>query len=884
MFGRLRRVFRILRHRKIWEQNLDAELRSHIEMRAADLRMRGLPDDAALRQARIELGSSERYKEEVRTSAGIHWLDDLRQDSIYALRVLRKSPGFALTAIISVALGVGANTVVFSVLHAALFRPLAVWQPDRLLFVQRGTSSAGVSFPAYRDFSDRSTTIAGAVAYRVDRVGLDAGSGAERIWGYLATGNYFDVVGLTPVLGRFFHADDEKGINSSPYIVLSYDLWRTRFQGALDTPGRTVRINGKPFTVLGVAPSGFRGTEAFIRPDFWIPLAMDPQIEGFNWLEERAAQNAWMIVRARPGVDARAVQADLDRIAGNLAGEFPKTDSLPPIVVARPGLLGNVLRAPVQQFALAIMVIAGLVLLAVCANLAGLLAARGPDRHREIALRVSMGAGRGRIVRQLLTESAMLISLAGAAGCVTAWLLLRVFSAWRPPFEVPVQLDATPDLSVLLFASGVTVLTGILAGALPARQAWRVDSNTAIKASLAPGRLRFRDLQLAMQCALCCLVVACSLVSVRGLLNSLSARPGFNAKGLSVVSFDPALAGYEKRDGQQFQRRAIEAVSQLPGAISAAFANSIPLDGNGSTTTLFPEGSVSRRLGTANDQPSFPANQGVETGNYSVSPNFFRTMGTLLLAGREFEWREPQPVAILNQAAARRLFGTEAAVGRRIQYSNGRLVTVIGVAEDGKYSSFMEDPKPVVFLPIVRTGDVQTTLIVRSSVPEGKMASEMERAVKRLAPAMPLYSVGSLHRSMALALLPAWGSFVAFGAFGLLALMLAVTGVYGLAAYSVARRRREIAIRMAVGARSREVLSAVLGRVAILAGIGIIAGLGLSAAVGRLLSSFVFQASTRDTRTLAAVAILMLAVAVVSALGPVRRAISVDPSMALRQD
>src|SRR5215471_1518261 len=873
MFGKFRRVCRILRHRKTWEESLDAELRSHIEMRAADLRLSGLPDEVALRQARMELGSSERYKEEVRTSAGIHWLDDLRQDSIYAVRGLWKSPGFALTAIISVALGVGANTVVFSVLHAALFRPLPVQQPDRLLFVQRGATSAGVSFPAYRDFLERSTTIDGAVAFRVDRVGLDAGQGAERIWGYLATGNYFDVMGLTPVLGRFFHADDEKGINSSPYVVLSYDLWQTRFQGAGDAAGRTVRINGKPFRVLGVAPRGFRGTESFIRPDFWVPLAMDPQIEGFNWLEERAAQNAWMIVRAKPGVDARQVQADLDRIARTLAGEFPKTDSPPPVIVARPGLLGNVLRTPVQQFALAIMLIAGLVLLAVCTNLAGLLAARGSDRHREIALRVSMGAGRGRIVRQLLTESVMLTSLAGASGCVTAWLLLRALSAWRPPFEVPVELDIAPDLPVLLFALALIVLTGILAGALPARQAWKLDSNAAMKASSTPGRLRFRDLQLTVQSTLCCLVFACSLVSGRGLLNSLSARPGFDAKGLSVVSFDPGLAGYEKRDGLQFQRRAIEAVSQLPGAISVAFANSTPLDGNSSTTTLFPEGITEWRQ-----------DQGVETGNYSVSPDYFRTMGTRLLAGREFEWTEPQSVAILNQTAARRLFGTDAAFGRRFQYGNGRLVTVIGVAEDGKYSSFLEDPKPVAFLPIVRTREVQTTLIVRSGVAESEMAREMESAVKRLDPAMPLYSAGSLYRSMGLALLPAWGSSIALGAFGLLALMLAVTGIYGLAAYSVAMRMREIAIRMAVGARSRQVLGAVLGRVAIFTGAGIIAGIVLSAAVEKLLAAFAFQASSRDPQTLAAVALLMLGVAVASALGPVRRAISIDPSTALRQD
>jgi predicted permease len=880
VFSRIRKTWNALRGRRRWEDDLDAELRSHVEMRTSDLIRLGLTTDAAERRARIELGSQQRYKEEARTAFGLHWLDDARQDAVYAFRTLRRSPGFAVTAVISMALGVGANTVVFSVLNSVFFRPLPVSDPDRLLFVNRGPS-ANVSYPAYRDLRDRSATIDGAVGYRPARMGLGDERNAERFWGYLATGNYFDVLGLKPAAGRFFHAEDEKGVNASPYAVISYDLWQGHFQGDPEISGRTVRINALPFTVLGVAPRGFQGTEAFISPSLWVPMTMEPQIEGFNWLEARNTHDVWMLVRAKAGMRAAHVEADFNRVARDLAREYPNSDAGPSLTLSKPGLLGNLLRKPVEQFVVGIMLMAGLVLLAACANLAGLLGARSADRLREIALRLSIGAGRGRILRQLLTESAVLTSMAGAAGCGMAWLLLRALSQWSLPIEIPVQVNVLPDIRVLLFSTAVSILTGILAGIAPARQAWRIDTNSALKgaASNPRGQRRWttRDMALLVQTALCCLLVVCSFVAGRGLLRTFDTRPGFERKGVSVIRFDPTLARYSHEDVARFQRRALDAVSQLPGVISAAFSKSVPMDTDQSNTTLWPEDAVELR-----------PEQGLATAYYDVSPGFFKTMATRLLAGREFDWRDNEldaaPTAIVNKTLARRLFGTTDAVGKRYRAFTGALVEVIAVVEDGKYLTFTEEPRPVVFRPILRMNETETVLAARSTLPEGAMAAQIARTVKALDPGMPVYGVGSLADSMGLAFLPAWIASIALGAFGLLAIMLAVTGIYGLAGYSVSRRVREIGIRMAVGARPLQIMQTVIGRLAIIVLIGCAVGIGLGLASGRLLATVVYQSSPSEPATLSAVALVMLTIAVVSALGPIRRAISVEPVQALRQD
>ena len=454
MFGRMRRTWRAMRRRKDWERDLEAELRFHVERRADDLMSSGLTRPEAERQARLELGAREAYKEDCREAHGLRWPDELSQDLRYAIRTLRQSPGFALVAILSLALGIGANTVVFGVLNALMLKPLPVSSPEEVFFLQ-GRNHSTLSFPDYRELRDRNTAFAGLMAYRMAPMGLETGDGARRIWGYLATGNYFDVLGLKPMLGRFFRPEDDRQPGASPYAVLSYTCWQNRFAADTDVVGKTIRINALSYTVLGVAPRGFQGTELFYHPEIWVPMMMQPQIEGRSWLDNRNTSNSMLIGRLKAGVTRPQAETNVAAIAAALAAEYPASDEGLKLRLVRPGLAGDTIRAPAEAFTAGVMALAGLVLLAACANLASLLAARAADRRREIAIRVSLGAGHGRIVRQLLTETVLLSLLGGAAGCGLAAALLRSLSHLRAPLDFPVQFEVDPDGRVFLFAVAV---------------------------------------------------------------------------------------------------------------------------------------------------------------------------------------------------------------------------------------------------------------------------------------------------------------------------------------------------------------------------------------------------------------------------------------------
>jgi predicted permease len=464
-----------LRRRNNWESDLDEELRLHMERRAEDLACSGVPLAEAQRQARLELGARQTYKEECRQAHGLRWADELRQDIRYAVRTFGRSPGFTAVAILSLALGIGANTVVFSVVNALVLKPLPISSPGELYSVEGDGSFPSMSYPTYRDLRDRNTVFAALIGYRIAPMGLDADEGTHRVWGYLATGNYFDVLGVRPFRGRFFHPEDDRRPNSSPFAVLSYACWQSRFAADPQIVGKTIRINALPYTVLGVAQPEFHGTELFYWPEIWVPMMMQPQIEGRSWLEERGDSNMWVAGRLKPGVSREQAAANLQTVVAGLAREYPRMLDGWKVRLAKPGLVGDAGRAPTEAFVWGVMALAGLVLLAACANLASLLAARASDRYREIAIRLSIGAGRLRILRQLLTEAVLLALAGGAAGCALAALLLRLLSQWHAPLDFPVQFDVTADGRVLAFSLMASLIAGILFGTAPARQAWRAD-------------------------------------------------------------------------------------------------------------------------------------------------------------------------------------------------------------------------------------------------------------------------------------------------------------------------------------------------------------------------------------------------------------------------
>ncbi|HLK66139.1 MAG TPA: ABC transporter permease [Bryobacteraceae bacterium] len=871
-----RRGYSLLRKRRA-EEELARELEIHIEQLEREFVAGGMSASEARLAARKEFGPVEVTTELCRDMRRVNLLEDLFKDLVYTSRVLGRSPAFTLTAVLSLALGIGANTVVFSVLNALVLKPLPIPEPRQLVFVNNSGQPAN-SFPNYREIRDRNQVFQSLFAYRIEPVSLGDERAAHRVWGYLATGNYFQALGLEPAIGRFYTPAEDTQTDASPYVVLSYSCWQNRFSGDPNIPGKEVRINGRPFTVLGVGPRGFHGTEAFYWSEIWIPMTMQPQIEGHSWLEAPSTFNSWIAGRLKPGISIEQAQANLKTIAMQLARERTVNEGMQ-LTLSAPGLAGSAGREPTRAFTLGVMLLASLVLFAACANLAALLTARAADRERDLAIRVSIGAARGRIVRQLLTESLTISVTGGAIGCALAVVLCRLLSQWRAPMEFPIQFDVNPDWRVFLFAIVAAIVTGILFGIGPARRAWKADPAMSLKGLSTHVSARSwsgRDILLPLQVALCCVLVTASLVAVRGLVRSFRTPLGFQPDGAAVVGYDVGLAGYNPRDGALFEERALRAVSQLPGVESAAYSSTVPLSIDQSTNTVYPENTT-----------DFRPRNAIRTSHFNVSPGYFHTAGTRLLAGREFTPQDDATsprVAVVNRTFARRVAGTEDAVGRRFRLGPDTLIQIAGIVEDGKYENLTEYPKAALFLPIQQDYSSTIVLMVRSARAESEMAGEMRQALSRLDPNLAIYGVGALNQMLGLVYLPMHAAVITLGAFGILALMLAITGIYGLAAYAVSRRSREIGIRLAIGARPSQILRSIFGRIGKLVTAGAFAGLGWGLAGAGVMASIVYQASSRDPLVIGASVLAIAAVAIIAAFGPARRAMRVDPVQSLRHD
>jgi predicted permease len=873
LFQRLRALFR----RSAIERELDDELRFHVDHQVEAYVRSGMRRDEAHRRAQLEFGTVDQVKEEYRDALGVRLLDDLWRDLGYAIRTLRRSPGFAVTAIMSIALGVGANTLVFSVVNGLVLKPLPISDPDRVVFVQRVGPFVSHSFPLYRDLRDRNVAFDSLAGYRITMMEVDANDSATHEWGYLATGNYFDLLGVTPAAGRFFHQADDAVPGGSPYAVLSYDYWRTRFGGSPSVVGSTIRVNRTPYTVLGVTPPGFYGTEVFYRPNLWVPMTMQAQIEvGNPWLENRNTSNTWVIGRLRPGASVPQAEGNLNAVLRQLAREYPSHDQDARIKLTRPGLVGDAVGAPARAFAFGVLALAALVLLTACANLASTLAARGTDRQRELAIRLSIGAGRSRIVRQLLTETVVLATIGGAVGAIGTVIATTGLSDWQLPIAVPIQIDVRPDVRVFSFAFLVSLLAGVVFGVAPALQAATTDPNATLK--LVDGargrRWPIRDVFVCVQVTLCVVLVAACLTSLRGLQSALTMPLGMESADVTMASFDLGLAGYSREAGETLRRRALETISGLPGVQSAAYANSLPLNIDQSSTVVYPD-----------DRPELRRSEVPRAIKYQVSPGFFRTLRIRMLQGRDLDWHDTptsRRVAVVNEAFARQILRAREVVGRHFRYGpGGPLIEVVGVVATGKYQSLTEPDTAVVFEPILQAYNTTTVMFVRSSRPTGEMAVDLRGVINSIDRSLPLFGVRSVEEMLGFVLLPMRVAAVALGAFGVLAVMLAATGIHGVVSYAVARRRREIAIRVAVGATRRSILQLVLRRVATLLAVGTLLGLPLAFAAAGFLGSIVYQASVTDTATLSGVVLIVAVVGLLASWLPARLALRVNPAAAL---
>jgi predicted permease len=811
----------------------------------------------------------------------------MNADLRLALRQLRKAPGFTVTAVLTLALAIGANAVVFSVLNALVLRPLNVPHAESLFMLERDYGADRNPSQAYLDYLDlrqQNRSFESLASYDiVGGVGLDTGGGNPSVaWPYVVSGNYFDSLGIQPYLGRFIHSSDEHGKNSVPYIVLSYAYWHSQFNSDPATVGRTVQINKHPYIIAGVAPRDFRGTELFFAPDLWAPLVDLPQIGGWDPLEERGDHFTWVIGHLKPGVTPGAATSDLNTIAASLAKSYPKDDDGLKFALTRPGLVGDTLGRPARAFMAGLMLLAGLILLAACANLGSLFAARAPDRSLEIALRMALGSRRQLVLRQLFTEAFLVSLVGGACGIVGAVAILRVLSTWRPIPGIPINVPVNPDAKTYALALLLALLSGLLFGSVPVRQVLRADPWRVIRAGSSGfdslRRFTLRDILLGLQIAICAVLITASLVAVRGLARSLESNYGFQPQGALLVKTDLHMAGYDGDQRVQIQRHMLDAAAAIPGVTEAGYTNRPQLSiGGSSDSSVYPDNTTDYR----------PSNAVADAQQFDVSPNYFHAAGTAILAGRTFTLHDESKaplVAVVNRAFARKVLGSvDKAVGGHFKVWNGTRVEVVGVVEDGKYVTLTEDPQPAMFYSFLQQPSNITTIIVRSPRDPQEIAAALQRSLHTLDPALPL-EIKTWSSELDSALFAARVATVALGVLGLLGAMLAVTGIFGMASYSVSKRLRELGIRVALGANQRDVLSAALGRAFRLLAIGSIAGVILGLLATRVLSSIVYQATPKDPMVLGGVILTMLAVGLIAAWIPARHALAVDPMILLREE
>ncbi len=869
-------------------EDVEEELRAHIANRADDLERCGMNRAEAERRARIEFGARGRYKEESYEALGGSFVQTAVQDVRFALRVLRKSPGFTIAAVVTLALAIGANTVVFAVLNALVLRPLNVPAAENIYVIGHAQSIWGYeSYPNYLDLRDRNRSFDALAADDITQAGLDTGRNPSQAWLYETTGNYFDVLGLQPYLGRFFHAADEHGPNSAPYIVLSYAFWRDHFQGDRGVVGRTVLLNKHPFVIIGVAPPGVVGTVIAFSPDLFVPIVNRTLVDGDDHWNQR--ENRWMsevMGRLKPGVTPAQAATDLDSIGSWLGKSYPNDvdQLLLTYKLQRPGL-ASAFGGAVKAFLAGLMLMAGLILLAACANLGSLFAARAADRSREVALRLALGARRVRILRQLLTE-AMLLSLAGgAAGLWGSVFLLRTISAWRPFPQFPMNIPLNPDANVYALALLLAVVSGILFGIVPVRQVLRTDPYQVIKSASAgsasaarAGRLQLRDVLLVLQITVCAVLVTSSIVAVRGLERSMHTKLGIDPHDTFLVETDPHMAGYTSRQVPALQRRMIDEFRALPGVAQVGLVSSPPLKMGWDDINIFSDETSDLR----------PSNAATDAIYFSASPEYFQAAGTALLKGRVFTWHDDENtphVAVINQEFARRQFGSAAqAIGRHFRTKEGGRIQVVGVVEDGKYTANVaEAPQNAIFVPILQNPRTDTWLVVRSRSVALPLGAVLRNKIHDLDSGLPCF-VQTWSEEMNGAFFASRMATLSLGVLGIMGAMLSITGIFGMAAYSVSRRLKELGIRVALGAQRREVLAAALGSAFKLLAFGSAAGLILGLLATKVLAFIVYQASPRDPLVLCGVVVAMALLGLVATWIPAQRALQVNPLVLLREE
>jgi predicted permease len=885
---KIARGLRSLFRKQQVEQELSEEIGVFAEMAAQEKMKHGLSRQEALRAVRLESGTVEIAREEVRSATWESFVEDLWRDIHFSVRSLRKSPGFTAVVILTLALGIAANTTVLSWTSATLLNPVpGVAHTSDLVTVDRGDLSGYAtppfSYPDLRDLSERTKTLSGVLGWHDDYMSLTGVAKPERIYGALTTASYFDVLGVRPILGRTFLPEEGTPRAGAAVIVIGYAVWQNHFAGDPQIVGKTIQINRHPYTVIGVAPRDFTGCKTGLRTDLWIPLSMDRDVWGSNRPDYRGVVWLNALGKLRAGVTKNQAEAELNLLMQGIVERFPEDHrdrsneiSLDPLWRSPFGINGYLYKILPMLLGLA-----GVLLLLACANVASLLLVRSVGRRREIAIRLGMGASRKQIIRQFLIESLLLGLLGGTAAIVITVWTSRSLVAFFPPSSLPLTNDAHIDQRVLLVTIAVSILAAIIFGILPALRSSSLpvqsvlkEEATSVSLTLHKGRL-LSGLVVA-QISLSLVLLVCAGLFTRSLQKAQQSDPGFEASHLLLASYELSPAGYTRATGVAFNRQVLDRLSALPGVESVTLADFSPLSFSIHTDYLQLEGYV--------PQP----HESMEISRAIVGPNYFRTLRTSVISGREFteaDTVDSQLVAVVNQAFVDRYWPGEDAIGKQVTDWGDRF-TIVGVARNAKYRLLTYPTEPVIYFPSYQAYSPthDTTIHLRTTGDPRAMASSVEETIHQLNRELPLYNVNPLSVTMQLGTLFGRVAATFAGSFGLLAMLLAAVGIYGVVAYSTRQRAREIGIRMALGAEKGGIYSLVLGQGFRLTLAGLVVGTALAVTFTRLLKAQLFGVSETDAITFTSVGLLLAVVALVACHIPARRATRVDPMVALRHE
>ena len=819
----------------------------------------------------------------------------LMQDIRYGIRMLFKNRAFTIVAILSLALGIGANTTIFTLVNAVLFQTLPVAKPAELMTVfgtdekNRGNQRdfAPVSFPNFKDYRDQNDVFSGLLAFSGANMSLSGTGGEpEQVNGLIVTGNYFDVLGVKAGRGRTFLPEEDSTPGAHPVIVISHGLWQRRFGGEASVVGKPVTLNNQTYTIIGVAPEGFRGTFAIGASDFWVPMAMHNQVFTGNflkWFDERRALLFNVIGRLKPGVTQAQAQAAMQTIGRRLEQEYPKENEQRNVMLVplTQSTINPNLRDVFVRAGSILSTVVGLVLLIACANVANLMLSRATARRKEIAIRVALGAGRMRIIRQLLTESILLSLLGGALGLFIAYWGLELLWSYRPPFFNQNALSLQLDSTVLGFTMVLSVLTGIIFGLAPALQSTRTDLVSELKDKTGRTKqtrrhLNLRNLLVVTQVSLSLVALIGAGLFLRSLRHAQQLDPGFESEKMLVMSYDLGAQGYNEARGIEFNRQAISRVETIPGVRSAAVASNAPFNG-GFLRSVFIEG-----------QEPGPGGRGILTLVNGIGMKYFETVGIPIVKGRDFtetDQANTPKVVVINETMAKRFWPGDDPIGKRFKFFGDETSSeVVGVAKNSDTGNIGEDPQTQAYLPLSQSPSPFITLHVRTDGDPTTVIGTVRREVQAIDPNLPLIAVSTISEVMDQVLWAPRIGAVLLAIFGLLALILAAVGLYGVLGYNVTQRTHEIGLRMALGAQKLDVLKMIVGQGMILTLIGIAVGLFIAFALTRVMSGLLWGVSATDPLTFIGVSLLLALVALLACYIPARRAMRVDPMIALRHE